>query len=55
MPIAIDHNSDGSPEMWNSNIVIPLMFEMLKSEHRENEKLKQRIEYLEELANVKKK
>ena len=33
MPIAIDHNPDGSPEMWNNNIVVPLMFEMIKNEH----------------------
>ena len=33
MPIAIDHNPDGSPEMWSNNIVVPLMFEMIKNEH----------------------
>lgn len=47
MPIAVDHNEDGSPEMWNSNIVIPLMFEMIKNEHRRNTELMQRILELE--------
>lgn len=35
MPIAVDHNADGSPEMWNSNIITPVMFEMVKYNHRE--------------------
>lgn len=47
MPIAIDHNCDGSPEMWNSNIVVPLMFEMIKNEHKKNIELEKRIKKLE--------
>ena len=46
MPIAIDH-IDGKPEMWNNNIVVPLMFEMLKTVKKENNDLKQRIKMLE--------
>lgn len=33
LPIAIDHNPDKTPEMWNNNIVVPLIFEMVKNEH----------------------
>lgn len=47
MPIAIDHRNDGKPEMWNQNIIIPLMFEMIKTEHKNNEDLKRRIKLLE--------
>jgi len=35
MPIAVDHLEDGKPEMWNKNIVIPLMFQMIKNDHEE--------------------
>lgn len=51
MPIAIDHNSDGSPEMWNSNIIVPLMFEMIKTEHKKNIELANRIRELEGRKN----
>lgn len=47
MPIAIDHNNDGSPEMWNSNIIVPLMFEMLKNEHEKNKEIEKRLLLLE--------
>lgn len=40
LPIAVDHNKDGIPEMWNSNIMIPLMFQMIKSQKKEIEQLK---------------
>lgn len=55
LPIAIDHNLDGSPEMWNSNIVTPIMFEMIKDTHSDVVSnidkihlLEQKIEYLEQ-------
>lgn len=51
MPIAIDHNSDGSPEMWNNNIIVPLMFEMIKTEHKKNIELENRIRELEGRKN----
>lgn len=44
MPIAIDHNPDGSPEMWNNNIVVPLMFEMIKNEHRCNTEVRDSLQ-----------
>lgn len=50
-PIAVDHNTDGSPEMWNSQIVTPLMFEMIKDVHKENQSLKEKIDKLEKLVN----
>ena len=51
MPIAIDHNSNGSPEMWNNNIIVPLMFEMIKTEHKKNIELENRIRELEGRKN----
>lgn len=47
MPIAVDHLEDGKPEMWNKNIVIPLMFQMIKNDHEEIQQLKDRIKELE--------
>lgn len=44
MPIAIDHNPDGSPEMWSNNIVVPLMFEMIKNEHRCNTEVRDSLQ-----------
>lgn len=48
LPIAIDHNPDGSPEMWNSNIVVPLMFEMIKNEHRRNTEVRSSLQEMQE-------
>lgn len=47
MPIAINHNSDGSPEMWNNEIITPLMFEMIKDTHFETVSAKDRVAVLE--------
>ena len=47
MPIAINHNSDGSPEMWNNEIITPLMFEMIKDTHSETMSAKGRVTALE--------
>lgn len=44
MSIAIDHNPDGSPEMWNNNIVVPLMFEMIKNEHKCNTEVRDSLQ-----------
>lgn len=30
-PIAIDHNEDGSPEMWNSQILIPCLLKLIQN------------------------
>ena len=55
MPILVNHNDDGSPEMWNEHIVVPVMFEMIKDTHKETmtaqdeiKELKQEIELLKE-------
>ena len=47
MPIAINHNQDGSPEMWNNEIITPLMFEMIKDTHSETMSAKDRVTVLE--------
>lgn len=41
-PIAVGHKN-GLPEMRNNNIITPLMFEMIKNEHRKNMEREQRI------------
>ena len=46
LPIAVNHNEDGSPEMWNSQIMIPVMFQMLKEQ-------KKRINQLESILGIK--
>lgn len=40
-PIAVNHNEDGSPEMWNAQILIPCMMKMIQEQ-------KERIDALEE-------
>ena len=53
MPIAIDHKSDGTPEMWNNQIVTPLIFEMIKYNHEEINNLKQQVQQLQaKLDNI---
>ena len=53
MPIAIDHKLDGAPEMWNNQIVTPLMFEMIKYNHEEINNLKQQVKQLQaKLDNI---
>lgn len=51
-PIAIDH-VQGKPEMWNNNIVTPLMFEMIKYNNQEINNLKQQVKQLQaKLDNI---
>ena len=46
-PIAVDHNEDGTPEMWNSNIIVPAMLDLIQ-------KMSKRIDVLEkEIKNIK--
>ena len=53
MPIAIDHKSNGMPEMWNNQIVTPLMFEMIKYNYKEINDLKQQVKQLQaKLDNI---
>lgn len=33
LPIAINRTKDGLPEMWSNNIMVPVMFEMIKDTH----------------------
>ena len=54
MPIAVNHNEDGSPEMWNNEIITPLMFEMIKDTHSETMSAKDRVTVLEnEIIDLK--
>ena len=39
-PLAADYLPDGRPETWNSFVLIPAMFAMLKEQHEEIEELK---------------
>ena len=40
IPVAVDHRADdGLPEMWSDIIMIPLMFEMIKSNHSHIQRL----------------
>jgi len=45
IPVAVDH-LDGKPEKWNSLIIIPIMFQMIKNEHERNDKLQSEINEL---------
>lgn len=51
MPITVNHLDDGRPEMWNSNIVVPLMFQMIKNEHERNDKLQAEVDKLQSEVN----
>ena len=53
LPIAISHNPDGSPEMWSSQIMIPVMFQMLKSQKATINTLTDRLNKLENLLSMK--
>ena len=53
LPIAISHNPDGSPEMWSSQIMIPVMFQMLKSQKNKIDMLTDRLNKLENLLSMK--
>ena len=53
LPIAVDHTPDGTPEMWNSQIMIPIMFQMLKSQKNMIDTLTDRLNKLENLLSTK--
>lgn len=42
-PEAVDHDLDGNPETWNAQVMIPAMFQMIKSQKEEIELLKEEI------------
>ena len=46
LPDAVDHNSNGSAETWNDRVIIPIMFQMLKSQKEEIEELKKQLNHL---------
>lgn len=46
-PYAVDHNIEGQAENWNQRVMIPAMFQMIKSQKEEIDLLKMRIEKLE--------
>ena len=50
VPIAVDHMENGDPEMWNEKVLIPLMFEMIKNEHRRNTELEEEVERLRNIC-----
>ena len=43
-PLAADYLPDGRPETWNSFVLIPAMFAMIKEQHEQIERLKKLIE-----------
>lgn len=43
-PEIVDHNDDGEPENWNERILIPIMFQMIKSLKEEINELKELIQ-----------
>lgn len=43
-PLAADYLPDGRPETWNSFVMIPAMFAMIKEQHEQIERLKKLIE-----------
>lgn len=49
-PIAVDHNEEGGAENWNSRVMVPAMFQMIKSQKESIGKLTERIERLENLS-----
>lgn len=53
LPIAISHNPDGSPEMWSSQIMIPVMFQMLKCQKNEIDSLKNELAELKQMLSMK--
>lgn len=47
-PIACNLDSQGRPEMWDVNIMFPAALKLIQEQHEEIEKLKHRIEILEQ-------
>jgi len=51
-PLAVDHNENGLPENWNHRVMIPYMFQMIKSQKKIIDILERRIEALERKMEV---
>lgn len=48
-PLAVDHNEDGKAENWNYRVMIPYMFQMIKSQKKTIDNLTERLERLESI------
>lgn len=46
-PLAVDHDADGRAKNWNYRVMIPYMFQMIKSQKEEIDKLSEKIDELE--------
>ncbi len=47
-PTACNLDGEGKPEMWNIHILFPAALKLIQEQHKELEKLKERIEILEQ-------
>ena len=47
-PIAVDHNEDGSPEMWNSQIIIPCLLKLIQNNKQLIDSLQNELQQLKE-------
>ena len=43
-PIAIDYNDDGTPEMWNANIIIPAMLQLIQEQNERIKELERKVQ-----------
>lgn len=51
--LLVDHNEDGSVEMWNNNILVPCMLKLIQYNHEEINNLKQQVKQLQaKLDNI---
>lgn len=51
--LLVDHNEDGSIEMWNNNILVPCMLKLIQHNHEEINDLKQQVKQLQaKLDNI---
>lgn len=46
-PLAVDHNKEGQAENWNHRVMIPYMFQMIKSQKETIDSLERRVGQLE--------
>jgi hypothetical protein len=46
-PLAVDYNSDGVPERWNTNMIVPGMLALIQKQHAQIEILSNRLDALE--------
>ena len=46
-PVAVDYNDDGTPERWNTNMIVPGMLALIQKQSLQIDSLKQRLDALE--------